>query len=317
MSKVSHEELIARQSLPLETKIELSKEAIRRWHEHWNGDVYVSFSGGMDSTVLLHLVRSVYPNVKGICVDALLYPEIRDHVRQTDNVLVIRPKRSFQDVISKCGYPVVSKRVSQYVHQVQTAKGESATKRLRLTGIRSNGTFSRMGMIAKKWQYLCNAPFSISDRCCYHLKKKPMDGIVKKYGYPFVGVRVEEGQRREQSYYLYGCNAFDIKRPRAWVLAFWTEKDIWDYVHGFDVAYSSIYDMGYTRTGCFACMFGVHLEKEPNRFQRMRITHPHLWKACEKWGIPRVLDYIGVSHEECKQMQLFDVVASGKVIFPI
>ena len=33
------------------------------------GQVYVSFSGGKDSTVLLDLVRRVYPDVKGAYSD--------------------------------------------------------------------------------------------------------------------------------------------------------------------------------------------------------------------------------------------------------
>ena len=51
------------QSLPLEAKIIKSQQRIREWYEHWDGDVYVSFSGGKDSTVLLHLVRELYPDV--------------------------------------------------------------------------------------------------------------------------------------------------------------------------------------------------------------------------------------------------------------
>ena len=51
------------QSLPLEAKIVKSQLRIREWYEYWNGEVYVSFSGGKDSTVLLHLVRELYPDV--------------------------------------------------------------------------------------------------------------------------------------------------------------------------------------------------------------------------------------------------------------
>ena len=48
-----------RQSLPLHLKVELSKNRIKQFYEHFDGNVYVSFSGGKDSTVLLHLVRSL------------------------------------------------------------------------------------------------------------------------------------------------------------------------------------------------------------------------------------------------------------------
>ena len=59
---------------------------------------------------------------------------------------------------------------------------------------------------------------------------------------------------------------------------------------------------GYTtsqekRTGCIFCAFGCHLEKSPNRFERMRESHPHLHKYCmETLGMKDVLDYINVKY---------------------
>jgi len=63
--------------------------------------------------------------------------------------------------------------------------------------------------------------------------------------------------------------------------------------------------MGEKRTGCIFCMFGVHLEKEPNRFQRMAKTHPKLYNYCmNKLGLKEVLKYIGVEYEQ-QQKKLF------------
>ena len=41
-------------------------------------------------------------------------------------------------------------------------------------------------------------------------------------------------------------------------LAIWKEEDIWNYIRTYNIPYSKIYDMGYDRTGCMFCMFGVH-----------------------------------------------------------
>ena len=40
-----------RKNLPYELKLALTEKRIREWYEYWGGDVYVSFSGGLDSTV--------------------------------------------------------------------------------------------------------------------------------------------------------------------------------------------------------------------------------------------------------------------------
>ena len=70
------------QSLPLSAKIIMTQRRIRAWYDHWDGQVYVSFSGGKDSTVLLHLVRELYPDVEAVFVDTgLEYPEIRQFVK--------------------------------------------------------------------------------------------------------------------------------------------------------------------------------------------------------------------------------------------
>ena len=65
----------------------------------------------------------------------------------------------------------------------------------------------------------------------------------------------------------------------------------------FKLEYCSIYDTGVKRTGCMFCMFGVHLEKRPNRFELMKKTHPQLHNYCiNKLGIGKVLDFIGVEY---------------------
>lgn len=45
------------QSLSLSEKIAITQARIIEWFNFWEGNVFVSFSGGKDSTVLLDLVR--------------------------------------------------------------------------------------------------------------------------------------------------------------------------------------------------------------------------------------------------------------------
>ena len=60
------EELKELQSLPLDFKVEVSLQRIREFYERMDGKVYVAFSGGKDSSVLLHLVRTIYPDALAV-----------------------------------------------------------------------------------------------------------------------------------------------------------------------------------------------------------------------------------------------------------
>ena len=153
----------------------------------------------------------------------------------------------------------------------------------------------KAGKLPDKWRYLCAAPFNISHQCCNILKKRPSKIIEKKYAI-ITGEMAKDSSLRKTDYLRHGCMAFDgnvFCKP----MAFWTEKDVWDYIDGFYIPHSRIYSMGYTRTGCMFCMFGVHLEKPPNRFQLMKQTHPKQWDFCiNKLNLRQPLEYIGVPY---------------------
>ena len=291
---MEYTELKRRQDMSLQDKISYSKEKIQEWCEYWEGNVYVSFSGGKDSTVLLHLVRSIYPEVEAVFLNTgLEFPEIKRFVRSIDNVTWLKPRIPFHKVIDKYGYPVISKENAWKLYQIRTTKSDKL-KNKRLYGDKKGN-----GKLPEKWKFLIDAPFKISNVCCDKLKKIPVKKYEKVSGNkPIVGIMVEESRLRQTNYLQRGCNVFTSKRPMSTPIAFWREQDVWEYIKRYNITYSSIYDMGYERTGCMFCMFGIHLEKgNENRFQRLKRTHPIQYEYCiNKLGCGKVLDYIGVQY---------------------
>lgn len=307
---------------PLEEKIQISTARIIEWYETWGGQVAISFSGGKDSTVLLDLVRKIYPDVVAVYSDTgLEFPEIRDFVRTFDNVEIVKPKLTFGQVITKFGYPMISKQSSRMIWDLQhpTPKNEQ-TRQLRLTGITSTGKKAPTMKLPNKWHYLADADFEIGDNCCNKMKKEPLKHYYHKTGlHPMTAVMTCESERREKQWLLQGCNAFNLKEPISTPMAFWTEQDVLTYIKKYNLPYASVYGelkekdgilyfTNYKRTGCVFCGFGCHLEKAPNRFQQLEVTHPKLYDYCMrggkyedgKWipdrglGMAKVLDCIGI-----------------------
>ena len=196
-----------------------------------------------------------------------------------------------------------------------------------------------------QWEYLLRAPYNISHKCCDVMKKNPAKIYEKQTRRkPIIGTMASEGRLRHTKWIRYGCNAFDQQRPSSQPLSFWTEQDILHYIKKYNIPYCAVYGdividstktetlegqinvidyleeynpddklktTGCKRTGCIFCMFGCHVEKEPNRFQLLKQTHPRQYEYCigggemidGKWqpskdglGLGRVLDYIGVKY---------------------
>ncbi len=104
-------------ALPLWRKIQITQARIIEWYQHFDGKVFVSFSGGKDSTVLLHIARQIFPEIPAVFSDTgLEYPEIRAFVKTFEYTEIVRPSMSFNEVITTYGYPIISKEVAEAIH---------------------------------------------------------------------------------------------------------------------------------------------------------------------------------------------------------
>lgn len=304
MAKVDKQELYRLQALPLDEKIAIAQKAIREFVEHFGVDgIYISFSGGKDSTVLIHLCRQLYPDLIGLYSDTgLEFPEIRDFVQTFDNITIVTPKMHHREMLKKCGYPVVSKEQAEWIYRIRSGTSSGAIQKA-FYGLNLDGTPTRF-KLSEQWKYLLNAPFNIGSGCCKEMKLKPIAEYVKKTGrVPIMGTTASESALRAQKFLQYGFYNLEGKKAQCTPMSIWTDDDVWEYIHRFNLPYCKIYDMGYDRTGCVFCMFGAHLDKEPNRFQKLQRTHPDLWRYCMKpyddggLGLREVLEFMGIPYE--------------------
>lgn len=263
------------QALPLDLKIRMSETRIRQWVDEFGEDgVYISFSGGKDSTVLLHLVRELYPNVPAVfCDTGLEYPEIREFVKTFDNVEWLKPKMNFRKVVETYGYPFISKEVSEniyssiiwlkkqnckqpYSENAESLKMNGMPHRLaRILGIyeknwgikKKDGKFncserSAPSLQQNKYKFLLDAPFLIGSNCCNIMKKNPTKQYAKQTGrHPMTGQTASESRLRTSQWLKHGCNGFNMEHPISNPMSFWTEQDVLLYIKKNNIKIASVY----------------------------------------------------------------------------
>ena len=248
-----------RQQWTLNQKIDHSLGVIDQFASHYDGKVYVAFSGGKDSCVMLSLVEMIVPDVPCMFImTGCESPSVCRFIRQQKerhNIEIIKPQKTQKQVFSEYGFPLVSKRVS---HDIQAVRRNPYCESSRALLLRDNAH-----RIPERWMYLLKEPYEVSDRCCFWLKKQPSYEYMKRTGRrPYIGLLASESDTRTAAYIARGgCNSFresGKQHPASLPLAIWMEGDIWQYIKDRRIEIADIYEKGATRTGCMGCGFGSY-----------------------------------------------------------
>lgn len=299
----TREQLSKLQALPLLRKTGFTVARVGEFNYKTGGKCYVSLSKGKDSLVLWNIVHKTYPNIPAVfCDTGLEYPEVKN--LPVEGLETIHPDVSFKDVIEQYGYPVISKEVAQTIYEARKGQLNAIAK---LNGTRVDKKTGKLSQFnIPKYRYLLDAPFKISHLCCDELKKKPFKKYEKRTGNkPILATMAQESVMRRTNWIRYGCNSFDGKRIISQPMSFWTEQDVLGYIYQTGLNIPSVYGnivcdkgvystTGVSRTGCIFCLFGLKYDGPCNRFDKLAISHPQLYKYCmENLGVKNVLEYLG------------------------
>lgn len=297
--------------------------------------------GGLDSITLYLFLKHIGIDVPGISVSYLEDVSIQKVHKQLGLECLrsaIKPDGthwSKHEILQEFGFPVLSKEIASKIEMLANPTEKNATVRHAIVtgetgaygGYQKN---SRMRMSQKwldKFGGYANEDegtdyqmpdFKVSSKCCYYLKEKPCDDWAKEHNsVPYLGLMASEGGRRAKSLMINGCNYFGKSAIRSCPFAIFDRQDLLQLALDLKIPVPEIYGeikmnnctlctTGAQRTGCTMCGFGIHLEKRPHRFDKLKERNPQEWhywmyECCtapdgNKYGWAKVLDYIGVGY---------------------
>lgn len=246
------------QALPLPKKIELSVAIIERGKIETDGaPACLLYSGGKDSTVLLHLATAIYPrplvmyNNTGLA-EPRLVQYIRQRTRGLDFIETQPDEEAFAMWKRTNYWPLFGKR--------------SFTARCRA----------------------CPGLHVSPVQCCYQLKEAPANRVMKERGIRLAiwGNRADESTRRKFMF----CDSGTLFKPKkypwhqCYPLAFWTERDVLDYLDEHEPEYPHSVS---TEAGCWACC--TDITRTPNNLQRLFKTDRAKFERMIRGGFGEII----------------------------
>ena len=331
---------VAQQNLPYEVKVKRAEQRAIEFQQEMDKrgfNCHVSV-GGLDSITLFLFLKKIGIDAPGISVSKVEDKSIQ-RVHQQLGIEVVNSYKSKVEVLNEVGFPVISKKMAGRIDLLQNPTEKNKTVRNAII----TGQCGELGHFAKdssmklprKWlnlfagmaneEYGTNymeAPFKVSNKCCYYLKEKPCDDWAREHNsFPYLGMMASEGGQREEALMEHGCNYYGKTVMRSAPFAPFLRQDILQlaldlktpvpeiYGEIAKMPNGTLYTTRAQRTGCSMCGFGIHMEPRPHRFDRLREDNPKEWefwmyscctdkKTNEKYGWGRVLDWIGVTWED-------------------
>jgi phosphoadenosine phosphosulfate reductase len=89
------------------------------------------------------------------------------------------------------------------------------------------------------------------DRCCQLRKVAPLAEALTAYDAWITGIRRGDTATRANAKLIEWSAKYQLVKLNP--LVFWSEQDVWRYIHDHDVPYNPLLDQGYRSLGCYTC----------------------------------------------------------------
>lgn len=238
------------------TPVDCIKKALETWGPY---HTYVSWSGGRCSTVVLHLALKVNPTIRVLFNDTgVEFPET---------------------------YEFIKKMTKKWNLDLKILKPKTTFWKI----------VKEYGLPMLRGQYKDNSKSKDGrPMCCQILKEEPL--LRARIKCTITGIRVAESRMRMFAIVQKGqfYKAKTLKRWQYHPIAFWTRKQLLDYVEDNKVPMNKVYEMGQERCGCWPCTGYIGWKESLEK------THPKMYRFLSKLkGEPTLWEYM--DQEGCRQ----------------
>ena len=255
----------------------------------------------------------------------------REYDLNKDNCFPAGKKMDFRYCLEQYGAPLLGKSASKLdAHRINIE-----------CFLKYSNTASDSDELKEYYDTLRECKYS--QHCCTLLKKEPSEKLQKKLMCDVIikGLMAAESHTRMVSIATRGSI---FKSSRSHIkgspfyhvspIAMWTDNDIWEYIHRYNVEYSPLYDITYIdkngnekhieRNGCMFC--GTDIQFPNNHLAVLRQTHPKAYKVCmESFGYQKELfklfemkknpNILSAASNIGKTARIVDAVGNEKELF--
>lgn len=96
--------------------------------------------------------------------------------------------------------------------------------------------------------------------CCHEYKEAgPDSGKDRRV---MLGIRSAESPNRKENRQVFQKCYRDRSKDYVHPILHWTDEDVWDYIHKFNLPYCVLYDEGFKRLGCVGCPFASQKNRD-------------------------------------------------------